>query len=403
MPPLLSVLRPTGALLLFALLLGTGCKRLEKDLPPAVTAAIQSVQEKHCPDRRLCVFNVQVVMLGANLKLTGELSDPRVRNELVAAVKEAAPNFKVEEEIRLLPDETLGGRRFAIVRTAVANMRSAPEHPAELSNQLLMGSLLSLLKKERGWYYAQAEDGYLGWLPSSSLKVVTQEGLDAWLAGDLVAFNRLDGVVHHEPRAGALPVSALVWGCTLRRLETLESKTGAGKQKWVRVELPDGRQGFVEAELLSERDKVFPTTPGTTAGVVATAQKFLGVPYLWGGTSPNGFDCSGFTQMVFRLNGVALLRDASQQARQGDAVDAGRNFENLQPADLLFFGEQEDRISHVAISLGGPRFIHASDFVEINSLAEEDEDYSAYRRETFRFARRHAALQPSPAPAAGSD
>lgn len=402
MPPFLPLLRRSGAVLLIALLFGVGCKRLEKDLPPAVTEAIKRVQEKHCPDRRLCVFNVQVVMLGANLKLIGELSDTAARNELVAAVKQAAPNFKVEEEIRLLPDETLGGRHFAIVRTAVANMRSQPEHEAELSNQLLMGSLLALLKKERGWYYAQTEDGYLGWLPSGSLAVVTQEGLDAWLAGELVAFNRLDGHVHLEPKTSALPLSALVWGCTLRRLETIEPKAGAGKQKWVKVELPDGRQGFLEAELLSERDKVFLTAPGTTQGVVATAQKFLGVPYLWGGSSPNGFDCSGFTQMVFRLNGVALLRDASQQARQGVAVAPGNDFENLQPGDLLFFGEAEGRISHVAISLGGPRFIHASDFVQINSLAENDDDYSAYRRETFQFARRHTTLKTPPAPT-GSD
>ncbi len=398
MPPFLPALRRSGAVLLIALLFGVGCKRLEKDLPPAVSEAIKRVEEKRCPDRRLCVFNVQVVMLGANLKLIGELSDTTTRNELVAAVKQAAPNFKVEEEIRLLPDETLGGRRFAIVRTAVANMRTQPEHEAELSNQLLMGSLLALLKKERGWYYAQTEDGYLGWLPAGSLAAVTQEGLDAWLAGDLVAFNRLDGHVHLEPKAGALPLSALVWGCTLRRLETIEPKAGAGKQKWLKVELPDGRQGFVEAELLSERDKVFPTSAGSTQGVVATAEKFLGVPYLWGGSSPNGFDCSGFTQMVFRLNGVALLRDASQQARQGVAIEAGREFENLQPGDLLFFGEQQGKITHVAISLGGPRFIHASDFVQINSLAENDDDYSAYRRETFQFARRHTTLKTLPAP-----
>lgn len=385
---------------LIALVYLAGCKRLEKDLPPAVTDAVKAVQQQHCPDRRLCVFDIEVVMLGANLKLQGELSDSTAIAELITAVKKAAPNFKVEEEIRLLPDPALENRRFGLVRPAVANLRSKPAHAAELAHQLLMGSMVSLLKKEGNWYYLQTEDGYLGWLPEGSFKAASLNGIDDWLASDLVAYNRLDGLVREEANAGALPIAAVVLGCTMRRLEVVEQINGNARQKWVKVLLPDRREGFVEFEAVAERDKVFPVTPGTAEEIVKTAKKFLGVSYLWGGASVNGFDCSGFTQHVFRLHGVGLLRDASQQARQGEAIDSGSEFENLQPADLLFFGEQKGKITHVAISLGGARFIHASDFVQMNSLDENDADYVDYRRQTFQFAKRMTALKPAPA---GSD
>lgn len=385
---------------LIALVYLAGCKRLEKDLPPAVTDAVRAVQQQHCPDRRLCVFDIEVVMLGANLKLQGELSDSTAIAELITAVKKAAPNFKVEEEIRLLPDPALGNRRFGLVRPAVANLRSKPGHAAELAHQLLMGSMVSLLKKEGHWYYLQTEDGYLGWLPEGSFKAASLNGIDEWLASDLVAYNRLDGLVREEANAGALPIAAVVLGCTMRRLEVVEPKAGHARQKWVKVRLPDRREGFVEFEAVAERDKIFPVTPGTAEDIVKTAKRFLGISYLWGGASVNGFDCSGFTQHVFRLHGVGLLRDASQQARQGEALDPGRDFENLQPADLLFFGEQKGKITHVAISLGGARFIHASDFVQMNSLDEHDADYVDYRRQTFQFAKRMTALKPAPS---GSD
>ena len=137
-------------------------------------------------------------------------------------------------------------------------------------------------------------------------------------------------------------------------------------------------------------------TPET---ILATARRFFGVPYFWGGTSAKGMDCSGFTKTVFFLNGVLLPRDASQQVFVGEPVDTTGGID-LRPGDLLFFGfrataERKERVTHVGISLGGKRFIHASTDVRVNSLAPADTDYSQHREQMFLRARRIIGAGPA--------
>jgi cell wall-associated NlpC family hydrolase len=107
---------------------------------------------------------------------------------------------------------------------------------------------------------------------------------------------------------------------------------------------------------------------GNTSGALDTAQSFINTPYLWGGKSSFGIDCSGFTQAVFRMNGVALPRDAAQQSTVGVAV----NFiSEAQPADLFFFDNENDEITHVGIYLGHNRIIHSSGFVRTANVDGE--------------------------------
>jgi cell wall-associated NlpC family hydrolase len=135
----------------------------------------------------------------------------------------------------------------------------------------------------------------------------------------------------------------------------------------------------VEAHRVREAE---PETPGP-GEVLATAERFLGVPYLWGGCTPLGLDCSGLVQLVYRLLGIALPRDAHQQAACGEPAARGSPV----PGDLLFFGRDgsgQGGVTHVGIARGDGAFIHAAGGrgVQVNRLAEEE--YSA----RFRLARR---------------
>jgi cell wall-associated NlpC family hydrolase len=211
---------------------------------------------------------------------------------------------------------------------------------------------------------------------------------------ELAAWSRLPRVIittewtiaREKPEAGSQAVSDLVAGCLL----ALNADAG----DFYEVGYPDGRTAFVKKDEAASYVQWLERTQATPETIVSTAKRFFGVPYFWGGTSAKGMDCSGFTKTVHFLNGLLLPRDASQQVSVGDPVETAGDM-NLRPGDLLFFGfkataERQERVTHVAISLGGKRFIHASggEGVRINSLDPGDGDYSEFREETFLRAKR---------------
>ena len=148
---------------------------------------------------------------------------------------------------------------------------------------------------------------------------------------------------------------------------------------WNEVRLPDGRVGWT--------DSVAWKKPNIISGevVVNIAMPFLGVPYLWGGVSTHGFDCSGFVQTVFRLCDIFLPRDSQIQATSGAEIEP--NFACLKSGDLLFFAEDK-KITHVAIYIENGRFVHSSGKVQINSLNENDNLFHPQLKERLHSVRR---------------
>lgn len=365
------------------LLLSNSCRHVERGTPAAVLEAIEDVRKEHCPDRRLAVFDIEVQKRGFNLMLRGEVGSQEAKDDLVARVKEAAPDYKVEHEILVLPDPALGSRNYGLVRVSVANLRAAPRHSAELVNQVLMGTTLRLLKQQNSWFYAQAEDDYLGWINAGAMARVSDAGVRSWQESDRVLVTVPGTVVRTHPEPKAVPLTDAVLLDQFRFVEE--------HGRWLQVATPDDRRGFVARDAVMRYADYKASRSTTPEAILATAMQLVGRPYLWGGTSTKGFDCSGLTQTVFRYHGIPLLRDASQQARLGVAIEPGANFENLRPGDLLFFGPARDRITHVGLYIGDQRFIHAgaeNSAVAINSFNPADSLYSRYRRSTFRLARR---------------
>lgn len=150
--------------------------------------------------------------------------------------------------------------------------------------------------------------------------------------------------------------------------------------------LPDGRCGRLTQGRWVAWAELGERFPQSGAAVMATAREWLGVPYLWGGRTRWGSDCSAFVQAIYRLHGFLLPRDSYQQAEVGEPIDTGSGFETLQPGDLLFFRAADSvRVVHVAMSLGGAAILHAA---QANGFVMEDDlerDSELGRSLTARF------------------
>ncbi len=127
--------------------------------------------------------------------------------------------------------------------------------------------------------------------------------------------------------------------------------------------------------------------------LVETSKKLMGLPYLWGGTSPKGVDCSGFTKTVYFLNGMVIPRDASQQVHTGKLIDTTKNFQNLIPGDLLFFGRPatdstSERVVHVGMWIGDNQFIHSMGDVHISTMDSTSSDFDEYNYNRYLRSKR---------------
>jgi hypothetical protein len=209
-----------------------------------------------------------------------------------------------------------------------------------------------------------------------------------WRESDRLIFTGNYGLITETPDGSGI-ISDLVAGCLLGKLA---ETPGA-----FRVSLPDKRSGFARKENFSCFKEWQSKAVAGCENICSTALRFSGVPYMWGGTSSKAFDCSGFVRTVFFLNGIILERDASQQYKYGETVEAGEDFSNLRPCDLLFFGKKEPlRIVHVGIYLGDKKVINSSGWVQVNSLDRKEDSFSDYLFDTYVGTKRLGSLQPQP-------
>jgi SH3-like domain-containing protein len=259
----------------------------------------------------------------------------------------------------------MSGRKL-LVSVSVADVRGHSSHSSELLTQAVLGVELEVIRStsDDDWHLVRLPDGHAGWIRSWSAARVSGPELHKWKLGIAFQVGSRSIALREEPSPGSTVMCELVLGTRLPRL--------ASRSGWIKTTLPDFTLGWVERSAL----ELLPASLPTSSSIVRTALRFMGAPYLWGGTTPWGCDCSGLVQTVYSFNGVLLPRDAKDQLRatRESSVDAEAG--RFEPGDLLFFGSSLSGISHVAISTGGLSFIHSRGCVRPGSLRRGELGYS---------------------------
>lgn len=250
--------------------------------------------------------------------------------------------------------------RYALVNISTAYVRSRPSHSGELVTQQLMGFPVKILDSEGEWNKIETIDGYEGYIIDNTLVTLTPEDYSQWKS-----LLRVVVTAHKElsvTDANGAQVSDVVPGAILGYDGICPSDSSMAV-----VVLPDGRKGLLDAGALTDITD-WSRQPLSVDDAIAYGMDNLGAPYLWGGMSPKGMDCSGLTWTAYWLNGRLLQRDASKQAHMGDKIT---DWKQLRAGDLAFFGNPKTgRITHVALLRDSKgNFVHSSaGRVRLNSL-----------------------------------
>ena len=260
-------------------------------------------------------------------------------------------------------------KSMALVSVSVTDMKKAPDYQSETVSQAMMGTPVEVTGKEGYWYSIVTPEGYAGWTTEQNIFLISEEEMERWKQADRLIVKEYFTVV----TAGPSDRSGVLSDCVMGNI--VEPDSGRSSENgYVPVVLPDGRKGYVPAGSVQNLRRWMEDAAGPSGeDIVSTANQFLGFPYLWGGLSPKGVDCSGLVKLSYFLNGIILLRDASQQIDTGYPLDYSDILGSLQAGDLVFFGRSATdtrgrSVSHVGICMGNGMMIHSSLRVRVNSL-----------------------------------
>lgn len=238
-----------------------------------------------------------------------------------------------------------------VVCSAALDLRVRPSHREELGTQLLLGEVVAISGRARlGWLPVRSlGDGYRGWVREWGLVPVSAARARRWRSR--AAARVAVPATRATARAGAgIAVSPLFLGSVVI--------PGRASGAHRRVELPDGRVGWVDSAELS-------LPGGQVPSLEARLMSLLGTPYLWGGRSGAGMDCSALVQLALAEQGIAMPRDARDQHAACRALRPG---EQPRDGDLAFFRAPGEPVGHVGLALGGGLFVHSRGWVRVSSV-----------------------------------
>ncbi len=245
---------------------------------------------------------------------------------------------------------------FAICDLSVIPLRAETSEKSEMISQILFGEVMEVQERAKQWLRIRSYwDSYDGWIDEKQVQPIT-----------LKTFRELTAA----PNSCTIDTT----GITQSKFRSLQLLTGSS--------LPfyrDGSFRINEEEFTYNGRVADPASPGASEQIPAFARSFLNTPYLWGGRSVFGIDCSGFTNVVFKLAGIQLRRDAWQQSEQGVLISF---IDQARAGDLAFFQNEEGRINHVGIILENQQIIHASGRVRIDTI----DHYGIFQEEQKKYS-----------------
>ena len=246
---------------------------------------------------------------------------------------------------------------YGICLQSVVPVRAEPSHRSEMVTQVLFGELYRVEAIENSWCrIVPAYDNYDGWIDLLQTNIIDEQeymrlaGAETTVAIDLVQLLSLDSGKSMKP---------VVIGSSLPAFSNQRICIGEDIYCY---------EGTVSESPLNSLSTIPQNILMTRQQLMEDAMLYINAPYLWGGRSPFGIDCSGFVQMVYKLQGLKLLRDASQQATQGEVISL---LAEAAPGDLAFFDDAEGNINHVGMITDRQRIIHCSGQVRIDALDHE--------------------------------
>ena len=376
----------SAAIIVF--MIATGCKQKAAKPENNFKSEIDSIGIVWVPDLSEGIFEAELQSGRTDLILKGETSVPEAKEGITSLLNQKGISFI--DSLQVLPDTSDIKEPWGIVNVSVCNIRLFSSNDAEMVSQALMGTPVKILKKDKGWFLIQTPDMYLGWVDSDAIQTRSVSEYANWKASSRLFYTAKTGDIYTDQSLNKV-ISDVVAGCIV--------EITGNQEEGYRVKLPDDREGFIPVNKAILLDKMTVDAYLNTRNLISTAESFMGIPYLWGGTSAKGFDCSGFIKTVYYLNGIILSRDASQQFQHGIRIRMRRESfpDSLKKGDLLFFGSggrMRPKPTHVGMYIGDTEFIHCSGMVKINSLDSTRANFSRSRRDSFLGARRITGAKP---------
>lgn len=233
---------------------------------------------------------------------------------------------------------------FGVCLLSIIPIRVEPSDESEMVTQIQFGELITVNQKQDNWMHIRnVFDNYEGWIDEKQIVLIDEKEFNRLSKLSPIFTTDLVEIVLDSENKVVIPI---LFGSAIYESEDMEF-------------MVNGQLFQYNGQVTGSKSNI------DSSSILENAMLFLNTPYLWGGKSPFGIDCSGFIQNVYKVSGIELLRDAGQQATQGETISL---FDEAQPGDLLFFDNAEGEIIHVGILMNEQKIIHASGKVRIDAI-----------------------------------